>query len=349
MAVGDFTPNRLAEINLKMEEMWAEPQKTKNYSANGETIKAILENQTAEIAALEDPEKIYDVSVNWIDFCANNVRETSNADECPMDQTCNEGEGKSKNYALDIFLEDCFAVNEDKLETTIWSVEEVIAKGLLKAQKDLIERFNQKAIAVLIANLGDNPIPAEDDEIGVFNPTTNFTSVQRKDFNIEEMYPYFSLIAALQKSNDAFVLDGGNLYKEVLLALKNNPNDNGKLDLGLLEMFPFYQDLFGINSAGQKGATFLIDRGSVAVATRSKYPEQPREIGGNVNQTRYSMPLEFLPGVSLDVAYQPVCANDTILHKWNLKLRAGVFVNPTMCNAGNTGILGFKKVADVVA
>lgn len=345
MAVGDFTPNRLAEINLKMEQMWAEPQNTKNYSANGETVKAIFDNQTAELSDLSDPEKIYDVSVNWVDFCADTVTETTNADQCPMDQTCAEGEGKSKNYALDIFLEDCFAVNEDKLETTIWSIEEVIARGILAKKRDIINKFNQKAIAVIIANMGDNPYVGDP---GEFNSVTNYTEVQKKDFNIETMYPYWALVMALQRSNDAYVLDGGNLYQQALIALKAAQNDNGKLDLGLFEMFPFYQDIFGFAQAGAASTTYLIDRGAMAIATRSKYPTTPREIGGNVNQTRYQMPLEYLPGVYLDVAYQPVCSSDTILHKWNLKLRAGVFVNPTMCDAGNTGILGFKKIPDTI-
>ena len=345
MAVGDFTPTRLSEIQLKMDEFWAEPQTMKNYSANGDTVKALMENQTATFTDLEDPEKLKDVSVNWIDFCADNVTETQAADQCPMDAACPEGESKSKSYALDIFLETCYSVNEDKLEDNLFSPEEVIAKGLMKAQKDLIERFNQKAIAVLIANMGVNPYEGEP---GVYNDLTGYTDIERKNFNIETLYPYWALVMALNKSNNAFVLDGGNLYQQALLALKNNPNSDGKLALGLFEMLPFFQDIFGFASTGNSSKTFLIDAGSVAVATRAKYPVTPRWIGGTVQQTRYQIPLEQLPGVSLDVAYQPVCDNDTIKHKWNLKLRAGVFVNPTLCNDDNTGILGFNKVPDIV-
>lgn len=345
MAVGDFTPTRLSEIQLKMDEMWAEPQNEKTYAANGETVKAILENQTATFKDLEDPEKLKDVSVNWLDFCSTSATETQAADQCPMDAACPEGESKSKNYALDIFLETCYSVNEDKLEDNLFSVEEVVAKGLMKAQKDIIELFNKKAIAVLVANMGVNPY---DGEPGVYNAVTGFTDVERKNFNIETMYPYWALVMALQRSNNAFVLDGGNLYQQALVALKNAANSDGKLDLGLFEMFPFYQDLFGFASTGNSANTFLVDRGAVAVATRAKYPVEPRWIGGTVQQTRYQIPLEQLPGISLDVAYQPVCANDTILHKWNLKLRAGVFVNPILCDEDNTGILGFHKIANIV-
>lgn len=345
MAVGDFTPTRLADINLKMEEMWAEPQKTKNYTANGETIKAIMENQTAEFKALEDPTKLYDVNVQWIDFCADNAVDTQAADQCPMDATCPEGEGKSQNYALDIFIEDCYSVNEDKLETSNYSPEEVIALGLLKAKKSIIERFNLKADAVIAANMGVNPYEGD---FASINGVSGYTDIQKKDFNIETLYPYWSLVMALQRSNSAFVLDGGNLYQQALVALKDYANSDGKLDMGLFELFPFYQDLFGFARAGISDNTYLIDAGAMAVVTRSKYPSTPRWIGGTVQQTRYQVELEQLPGVFLDVAYQPVCSADSILHKWNLKLRAGVFVNPTMCDANNTGILGFKKVANLI-
>lgn len=346
MAVGDFTTSVLSDIQLKMDDMWQEPQLSKNYSASGETIKAIMENQTAEITPLEDPEKLKTVSVHWVDFCGDTSTETSNTDQCPMDAACPEGEAKAKNYALDIFIEDCFSVNEDKLETSIFSVEEVVARGLMAKQRNILERFNAKAIAVLLANLGDNPYTGDP---GTFNEATNFTEVQNKDFTIQRMYPYWALVMALQKSNNAFILDGGNLYQQALVAMKDAANSDGKLANGLFEMLPFYQDLFGFARTGNSQDTLLIDAGAVAVATRSKYPSTPREIGGGVNQTRYQMPLEQLPGVFLDVAYRPDCSGDQIVHKWNLKLRAGVFVNPTMCNAGNTGILGFKRVADEVA
>lgn len=346
MAVGDFTTSVLSDIQLKMDAMWAEPQTSKNYSANGETVKAIMENQTAEITPLEDPEKLKTVSVHWVDFCGDTSTETSNVDQCPMDAACGEGEAKSKAYALDIFIEDCYSVNEDKLETSMFSLEEVVARGLMAKQKNILERFNAKTIAVLLANLGVNPYLGDP---GTAETGTGFTDVQNKDFTIERMYPYWALVMALNKSNNAFILDGGNLYQQALTAQFNAANTNGKLANGLFGMMPFYQDLFGFARTGNSADTLLIDSGAVAVATRSKYPSTPREIGGGVNQTRYQIPLEQLPGVFLDVAYRPDCSGDQIVHKWNLKLRAGVFVNPTMCNAGNTGILGFKRIADEVA
>ena len=343
--VGDFTPTRLSDIQLKMEEMWAEPQNQKTYAARGETVKAIVENQTATFEALEDKEKKKSVTVNWIDFCSTAATETQEADQCPMDAACPEGETVSKNYALDIFLETCYSVNEDKLEDNIFSPEDVIAVGLLKAQKDLLELFNKKAIAVLVANMGVNPY---DGEPGTYNAATGFTDIESEDFTIEKLYPYFAMVMALNGSTDTFLIDGGNMFQQALLAMKMNANDNGKLDLGLFEMLPFYQDLFGFAATGNSLNTFMIDKGSVAIATRSRYPTEPREIGGGVNQTRYSIPLEQLPGVNIDVAYQPVCDGDTIKHKWNLKLRAGVFVNPTICDEDNTGILGFKKIPNIV-
>lgn len=346
MAIGDFTPTRLAEIQLKMDEFWKEPQYSKAYSANGETAKAVMENQTATFAPLEDPEKLKDVSVNWVEFCDTDVTETQAADQCPMDAPCPEGESKSVNYALDIFLEKCYSVNEDKLEDNIFSPEDVIAKGLMNVQKSMIEAFNKKVIAKLVANLGVNPYV--DEEYGVYNPATGFTEIEKDKFNFESFYPYLAMILALNKSDNVYMIDGGNLYRQAMLARAYALNDDGKTDQALFELYALYQDIFGFAATGNSASTFVIDKGAVAIATRAKYPVTPRWIGGTVQQTRYQIPLEQLPGVALDVAYAPVCSNDQIVHKWNFKLRAGVFVNPLICDTDNTGILGFKKVPNIV-
>lgn len=342
MAAGDFTPTKLAEVQLRVDQMWAEPQTSKNYTANGESVKAVLENQTATISALEDPEKLKEVAVKWIDFCGDTSRDTQHADQCPIDEACGEGEGKTKSYALDIFIEDCFAVREEDLETSIFSMEDVIAKGMLAKQKNILERFNTKTIAAIDAGKGDSPY-AGAGTIGTEN--LGYTEITTANYTIDKIYPYWMQVMALQRSNSAFLLDGGNFFQQWILAQKTAANDNGKLSQGLVDMLNYYQDLFGFAKAGVASNTYLVDKGAVAIANRAKFPVTPKEYGHGVAQTRYSIPLAQLPQLKLDVTYTNVCDADTILHKWNMKLRAGVFVNPTMCDAGNTGILGFKKVA----
>lgn len=341
MAQGDFTPTKLAEIQLKADEIWSEPQTQKNYTANGDTVKAIQAQQTAQITPLEMKSKKFDVSINWVDFCGDTATDTTSADQCPMDMS-GEGESKSEDYALDIFIEDHFSLTEEKFDDNIFNMEEVVAKGMLAKQKNILERFNAKALAVIDANKGVNPFLG----IGSVGASANagYTTIPSANMTIEQMYPYLVQVAAMQRSNNAFLLDGGNLFQQYVLALSKFANADGKLDGNLLGYFDYVSDLFGFARNNIASVSYLIDRGSIAIANRSKYDVVPKEYGHGVAQTRYSTPLAQIPGLSLDVAYTNKCVSDTIVHVWNLKLRAGVFVNPTLCDAGNTGILGFKKV-----
>lgn len=341
MALGDFTPTKLAEIQLKADQIWSEPQTQKNYTANGDTVKAIQSQQTAEITPLNMKSKKFDVSINWVDFCGDTATDVTDADACPV-ATPAEGEGKSEDYALDIFIHDAFSVVEEKFDDNIFNVDEVVAKGLLAKQKNILERFNAKALSVIDANKGVNPFLG----IGSLGANANagYTTIPSADMTIEKMYPYLVQVASMNRSNNAFVLDGGNLFQQYVLALSKFANADGKLDQNLLGYFDYVSDLFGFARNNVAGVSYLIDRGSIAIANRSKYPVVPREYGHEVAQTRYSTPLAQIPGLALDVIYTNKCVNDQITHIWDMKLRAGVFVNPTMCNAGNTGILGFKKV-----
>lgn len=342
MAQGDFTPTKLAEIQLKADEIWSEPQNQKSYTANGDTVKAIQAQQTAVIEPLNLKSKKYDVSINWVDFCGDTATDVTDADDCPVTVT-GEGEGKSEDYALDIFIEDHFSVTEEKFDDNIFNVDEVVAKGLLAKQKNILERFNAKALAVIDANKGVNPFLG----IGAVGTLGNlgYTTIAEANMTIEKMYPYLVQVAQMNRSNNAFVLDGGNLFQQYVLAAAKFANADGKLDGNLLQYFDYVADLHGAARNAVTDISYLIDRGSIAIANRSKYPIVPREYGHEVAQTRYSAPLAQIPGLNLDVIYTNKCVADQIVHVWSMKLRAGVFVNPIMCDANNTGILGFKKIA----
>lgn len=339
MAKGVFTPTELAEVQVKLDQMWKEPQNQKFYTAKGETIKAIKENQTVEFPELKDPSKEKEIAVKWADWCDDTAVDVTNADSCTVGD-CDEPDPKTQTYAPNTFIQDCFTVRDEDFQTSVLDQQEVVAKGLLAKTKNIIERFNAKAVAFIDANKGVNPF-LDIYEEGVDGDT----EVPKQDFTIEKMYPYWVQMLALLRSGDNFILDGRNLFQAQILAMAKKANADGKLDAELWDYFPYYNDILGFSKAGVPDNTYLIDKGALAVQTRQKYPRVPREYNGLF--TDYSIPLPGYPGMGLDVRYRVSCSDNSINHSWTLKLRALLAINPFTCDAGNTGIQSFKVIPNV--
>ncbi len=347
MAKGNFTPVKLLEVQVLLDSMWKEPQNQKFYTPRGETAKAIKENQTATFKELENPDKQREVAVKWADWCDDTATTVTNADTCTT-ADCDEADPKSKTYALNTFLEDCFQVDEEEFQTSVLSQQEVVAKGLLAKMRNLYELFNTKILAVMDANKGTNPM--------LTNPITGTTYVYDADenteipsseMNIRTFYPYLMQVLTLLRSSNNFMIDGSNFFQLMALATADNLNSDGKSDLALWKLLPYYNDLLGMTKAGVASNSYVLDKGAVALANRVKWPKIPREISGaGFGFTRYSIPFTPLPGFNLDVQYELKCTDGNITHVWKLKLRAGIFVNPFLCDAGNTGIWGFERVPD---
>jgi len=331
MAKGDFTPTKLAEIQVKLDQMWKEPQNQKFYTANGETLKAIRENQTATFPELKDPSKDREVAVKWADFCDDTATTETDADACDI-TGCDEPDPKTKTYKNNTFLSDCFSIREEDYQTSVLDKDETIAKGMLSKIKNIIELLNTKIIAMVDANKGVNPY------LAAFTTLDGDTVVPAANFNIETMYPYWMQMLTILRSNSSFILDGKNLFQARILAMADSLNDDGKTKRALFEMFPYYNDLLGFAKAGVSDNTYLIDRGAMAVQSRQKWPRVPKEYN---DYTKYSIDLPGYPGLGLDVKYQQTCVEDSEVYSWKFKFRGLIAVNPFLCEAGNTGIQSF--------
>lgn len=339
MAKGNFTPVQLVEVQAKLDNMWKDPQFAKFYTPKGETIKAIKDNQTATFPELVDPSKEKEVAVKWVDFCDDTATDTTNTDDCAVGD-CDNPDPKTKTYALNTFIKDCFSVRHEDYQGTILDRQETVAKGLLAKTKNIIERFNAKAVAFVDSQVGINPIG---DMFTEENPgVAGNTLVPADQFNYETLYPYWMEMLAVLRSGTSYILDGRNLFQARILALAQQKNADGKLDAELYSMFPYYNDILGFAKAGVTNNTYLIDPGALAIVTRVKYPKVPFEYNGLF--TDYQMPLPGYPGMNLDVRYRVSCVNGSIADSWTLKLRAGIFANPILCDAGNTGVQGFTRV-----
>lgn len=341
MAKGVFTPTNLAEIQVKLDSMWKDPQYNKFYTPRGETTKAVLENQTAEFPELKDPSKDREIAVKWADFCDDTAITETNADSCDLGD-CDEPDPKTKTYANNTFLSDCYTISEDDYQKSVLSMEETIAKGMMAKIRNIIELLNTKVIAVIDANTGVNPLADMEPGEGMEDDDT---LIQKQNFNIETVYPYWAQVLAMLRSSNTFVLDGANLFQAQILARKNALNADGKLDDALFDMWPYYNDILGFAKAGVEDKTYMIDAGAIALQSRQKWSKRPEPISGD--RIRWSMDLPGYPGLGLDVMYQQTCVNGGEVFTWKYKFRGLIAVNPLLCDAGNTGFWSFRKIANI--
>lgn len=341
MAKGVFTPTELVELQVKLEEMWKEPQYSKFYKVRGESVRAVLDNQTAQLSVLSNPEKKREIAVKWADWCDQTADTVTDVDSC-SNEDCDEADPKTKTYELDTFIEDCFTIADEDFQTSVLDKEETVAKGWMAKIRNIVELFNTKTIAKIEANAGVNPFA------GDFAVVGNTTNIPASQFTIEKVYPYLMQVMALLRSDNAYILDGSNLFQAKILAEKMNLNADGKLDNALFGEFPYYNDLLGFAKAGVSNKTYAIDYGALAIVTRAKYPSTPINAGGDKKRWSMSLAGYGYPELKVDIQYQLICDETTggLVHSWKFKLRGLIAVNPITCEAGNTGIQSFTKVAD---
>jgi hypothetical protein len=158
-----------------------------------------------------------------------------------------------------------------------------------------------------------------------------------------DLMAYFARVAVRNRIRSPYLVSGANLYESVWVAGKETgqAGDEGKqLKFGSL---PIYFDLFNIDTANDPDlVTYLIGRGAFAFYTKAYYPPTPIKY---FDEERYSMPSYNLPGVRYDVHYTNECCgaevNDFMCHKWVLKTKGDIFLNPVGCTATRTNVLSF--------
>jgi hypothetical protein len=332
--MANFSTAQLANIQLKAEQMWSDGQQNAAKKAEVEGLKAIINNQTARIAPLEDSSKDNSVTINWIDTSAI-VAEVAE-DNCTIDGAALDA--KPKTYALDIKYKSDFKVNEDALRSTIYSKEEVAAAGIADALRVLDEKMATVALAKADAFAGTNVYP------GIGTYATGTTTIPAASYN-QTLFAYLAQVSVMNRMRSSYLIDSGTLYQQYLNAQFNAGNGEGKGTNAMFNSMPIYFDLFNMAAAGIANETLMINRGALAFASKVRYGSAPTEYGGNVNQTRYSVASPTLPGVRYEAFYTLDCTGNQISHIWRFESNAGLFLNPEGQATGNTGVLAFNKGA----
>jgi hypothetical protein len=360
MAAGNFTPSQLLEVRLKAEQMWTDSQLAASLKPEAEAARAVLEHQTARFDVLNDTEKDRVVKVTFIDACG--VQATDCTATC--DITGTELSTGAKEYKANLCQQASFSVNVTKLRTNDYGSSEVVAQGLAAAVKALDEWWAQKVLAKIKTFAGVNVAPAP----FIYDATaktTKFTDLDPAVYRSNlQLLANFVQQAKLNRIANPYIIDNGTFFVDMLNAAFDSGNAEGKGYAARLRAFEnmLYDDQFNFAAAGLTDSLFMVGSGAVAFKTVNKHPDTPTLIGGDVQETIYTIPSNALPNVKYDVTYTIKCVvTENVkeyVHVWELKTHGLVELNPEGCPVNAvvngeatvvtpSGVLSYTKVAPV--
>jgi hypothetical protein len=338
---GDFTCANLLEIQGKAETMWMDNAVQKDYMPKVDVLLAIINNQTAKLEPIVSTQsKDYVIKMSWINACE--IEGADCGSECEIDGP--ELSAECKEYAPNLCREFSFKVNENTFRTSIYSPEEIVAKGLLKQLKLADEYLAQQTVLYLESNKGENEFAGIGSLVGSGIGGQD-TVVAPSNWNASIM-GYFYQVAIMNKISNPMLLSGSNLFQAMWNAQANAANADGKGDLNKFQQMPIFFDLFNIDSTLSPALkTFLLDKSAVAFGSINRFSETPIQILGANTQQRYSVASKTLPGVRYDVYYTTACEGEqgNLYHKFKLVVRGGIYSNPVGCTTTNNGLIAFKN------
>ena len=334
---GVFTETQLLQLRAKAAELMFDDRIKQQFIPQIGVIEGVRAAQTAQVLnarfnQIKDSTgktKKYDVELVWDNACG------IEAEDCTV---CDFGGDKlstnAQLYSLGFCKEVKFSVDEYDYVDNELDAMLAIAKGLLRADKELVEAYAAYVVAVLGANKGVNMMGTGSK--GVVSANDTYILPAYWD---AKLMAYFMRVAQLNRFTSPTLISGSNLFEEYLVIAQLMADANGKGNAALLKAMPIFFDLFNIDTINSPDlVTYMLSQGSVAMASRAYNP-----VNVETTQTfkRWSKVSEFVPELKYDLFYESVCSNDMVKHSFKTKLTADLFVNPEGCEATNTGILTF--------
>jgi len=328
---GVFSETTLVNIQVKADSIWMDRIQREDYVPEAQVVNCIIDQTTAKFGALKG-KKDPTVDVGWINACEVSA---ASCTDCTISGT--ELSTNVEEYYLN--REQCaeFSVCENDFRDNFFDMEDVIAKGFLKASLALDEWWAGQVVAVLNANVGVNEITTGK---GAVAGTTTY--VLPAYWNAD-LFGYFARVAIGNRIKRPMLISGANLFESKFIADFEACCENKKGKFGSMDVC---FDLFNIDSTNSPDlVTYMINRGALAFVTKAYYEGiSAASPSKYMDQNRWSMPSFSLPGVIYDIHYDNECSGcgDFFTHNFKLKTFGDIFLNPVGCTATRTGVLEFE-------
>jgi hypothetical protein len=332
---GVFSETLLRDLRVRADELMFDDRIKLQFQPQVGILDAIAAAQTAQVTPKfmqlkqsNGGSKQYDIEVMWENACEIVAQECT---VCTLD-----GDKLSTNaqaYGLEFCKEVQFAADEHDYVDNEFDFSTSIAKGLLRADKQLAEAFAAYSVSVLNSNKGVNVYGG-----GPGVPFGSDTYISAPFWG-PNLMAYLYQVTQMNQFTSPVLASGANLFQDYFIYNKMVGNADGKGNAALMGTFPIYFDPFNIDTVNTPNLlTYLLSTGSVAIGNRTYNPSSVQDVG---NWKRWTVPSKFVPSLSYDAFYAATCSQDMIKHNFKLKLTADVLVNPAGCSATNTGILTF--------
>ena len=333
---GAFDETTLRTLRVKADEIMFDDRIKQQFIPQIGVVEGVRAAQTAlvnpKFQQIKDSKgqiKQYDVEVMWENAC--DITAEDNV-------ACTFGGTKlstnAQSYSLGYEKVVNFTVNEADYIDNEFDVESSIAKGFLKADKELSEAFAQYCVSQINAFKGVNAMGTAGK--GVVSGSDTFIEAAYWD---AKLVAYFIRAGILNRFSSPTFISGANLFEDMFVVNESSGNADGKGDDALYKNMKIFFDLFNIDSVNDPQLiTYMISLGAIALATRHFNPATPEKLH---TFTRYSQQSRFIPELTYDIFYESACDSDLVEHKFKIKLKADLFNNPEGCAANNTGVLTF--------
>ena len=288
---GVFSETLLQNVRIKASMLAMDDRINLQYKPEIETLKFIQAQQTANIKPIFDVKKKKKImEIWWENACGIEV-----ADNVDCVVGGNELSTNVETYDLDIQKVAGFTVDEKKFYDNEAMIEENLAKGFLRADKVLSEYLAQVGVGRLNTFLGVNTLTG-----GKGTVNGNLTEINSAYWSADLM-AYLNRVAIDNRIDNPIFLSGQNLYEAWWNAIRESGNDNGKGNAAKFGSANIFFDLRNVDSVNSPDAlTYMVQRGMIAMASRTYYGS---EVTDYMTEKRYSIPSNFVPGLSYDVHY----------------------------------------------
>lgn len=326
-------PNVLAALDAAMPGNIQQNQ----HAPEATALAAHLTRQTANIQFIQgagQDKKLRTFTVHWEDVC--NLDTEAVSDECAV--SSNETTDDSTTYSLDGSRQVSFKESWKRFRAAPHDLEMSVAKKLQKGLSEMDEYLSGQFIAFLSANKGahEYTLPVGADNAGDWE-------INASDWT-DSLVPHLRLSARFSRFASLYLLDGLNLVTTVEKARYYGANDNGRGENALWNSLNYIFDPIKMNEVAPN-MTYLVNPGSVALATGNYWDAVPQEFGGSHRMFTVASPS--LPGVSYDVHEIETCTSNDFVTSWQIRANYKLLINPEGCTANRTGILSFKKIAGI--
>lgn len=332
--IGKIDCGELAMIQGQMDSLWTDSIARKDYEADAEAAKAIMENQTVNFTELTG-RKDRVLSVEWQQKCG--ITTQSCSDDCNIGGS--DVTPICKEYEIMCLQETEFKVSERVYRTRTIDEQEAIAKNILLHMKAMDEWLAKYIVTGLLAYSGENKFTG-----GIGTVAGDTTSIAAANWD-DNIWGYLNRVIRGNKFKNPFVITGDNLFQLLFNRYYERADADGKGNFAKIGTIgKIYQDPENIEAVAQK-TTFLVNHGSVAFLNK---PWNPVGIvNAELKAGQYLLWSEKsrnIPDLYYDMIRKDTCSGNDFHKAFKIQLHGNFVLNPQPCDDGITGALKFLCV-----